>query len=82
MLVLARKKGESVKIGEDIEVKVLDVNGDTVKIGVTAPASVAIWRNELYCEVADTNRRASQFNWPSSVLDETLSKLKKERESR
>ncbi len=82
MLVLSRKKGESVRIGEEIEVKILDVSGDTVKIGITAPSSVAIWRNELYGEVAATNRRASQFDWSSSALDETLSKLKKERDSR
>jgi carbon storage regulator CsrA len=47
MLVLSRKNGECVRIGQFIEVKVLEVGGGKVKLGFTAPAEVAIQRNEI-----------------------------------
>jgi carbon storage regulator len=47
MLVLSRKSGESVSIGSDIEVKVLDICGGRVKLGFSAPASVEIQRREI-----------------------------------
>lgn len=55
MLVLSRKPGESVRIGDDIEVTIIEVRGDTVRIGFEAPRSVAIFRQELLAEVAKTN---------------------------
>jgi carbon storage regulator len=48
MLVLSRKPKESVRIGEDIEVVVLEVHGDRVKLGFTAPAEMPIHRGEVY----------------------------------
>ena len=47
MLVLSRKSGECVRIGQSIEVKVLEVSGNRVKLGFSAPADVAIQRNEI-----------------------------------
>lgn len=47
MLVLSRKQGESIRIGDDIEVKITNVNGGQVKIGITAPDDVTILREEL-----------------------------------
>lgn len=47
MLVLSRRPGESLLIGDDVEVKVLEVCGDRVRIGVTAPDNVAVDRNEV-----------------------------------
>lgn len=79
MLVLARKCGESLRIGDVTEVKILSINGDTVKIGITAPLSVPIWRSELYDAVAAGNRMASQASLSSSDLDSILSKLGKEK---
>lgn len=55
MLVLSRKPGEIIRIGDDIEVSVIEVRGDTVRIGINAPRSVAIFRQELLAEVAKTN---------------------------
>ena len=55
MLVLSRKSGEAIRIGDDIEVSIIDVRGDTVRIGITAPRNVAIFRMELLEEVAKTN---------------------------
>jgi len=48
MLVLSRKQTQSIKIGDDIEICILEVRGGVVKIGVTAPAEVAVHRNEVY----------------------------------
>jgi carbon storage regulator len=53
MLVLSRKSGERVLVGEDIEVLVLEVEGDRVKLGFTAPRYVPICRAEIHQELAD-----------------------------
>ncbi len=47
MLILTRRKGEALKIGEDIELRVLEVNGNQVRIGIEAPKDVVILRTEL-----------------------------------
>lgn len=59
MLVLSRRVGESVVIGDDITVTVLEVRGDVVRIGIDAPRSVTVHRAELLAEVADTNTEAA-----------------------
>ena len=53
MLVLSRRLGERVLVGEDIEVVVLEVEGDRVKLGFTAPRYVPIFRAEIHRELAD-----------------------------
>lgn len=58
MLVLSRQAGESVQIGEDIEISILEVRGTVVKVGVSAPRQVTIYRSEL----GQINRRAT-LNW-------------------
>lgn len=55
MLVLSRKPGEAIRIGEDIEISIIEVRGDTVRIGIDAPRNVPIFRKELIAEVAKTN---------------------------
>ena len=54
MLVLSRKTGELVLVGEDIEVVVLEIEGDRVKLGFTAPRYVPICRAEIHRELADS----------------------------
>jgi carbon storage regulator len=54
MLVLSRKSGERVLVGEDIEVVVLEVNGDRVKLGFAAPRHVPIFRAEIHQRLADS----------------------------
>ena len=54
MLVLSRKTGEQVLVGEDIEVVVLEIDGDRVKLGFTAPRYVPICRAEIHRELADS----------------------------
>lgn len=59
MLVLTRKKGQSVMIGHDIEISIIDIQGDQVRIGINAPRSVAVHRKEIYEEIRSENRLAT-----------------------
>ncbi|MGD6831714.1 carbon storage regulator CsrA [Sutcliffiella halmapala] len=59
MLVLTRKKDEAIKIGDDIEIKVIGINGDQVKIGIEAPKHVEIHRKEIYLSIQEENNAAS-----------------------
>ena len=71
MLALSRKQGESIMIGNDIEITLLDVKGDQVKIGISAPKSVPIYRKEIYVAIEQENKEAVQ----SEGTIETLKKL-------
>ena len=70
MLILTRKLGESITIGDDIKVTVLGVFGRQVRLGVDAPPSVIVHREEVYLKIQDENRAAS-----SSSLKEDLGKI-------
>ena len=59
MLALSRKKNESIVINNDIEVTVLEIKGDQVKIGINAPKSVPVYRKEVYVQIKDANKAAS-----------------------
>ncbi|WP_031540571.1 MULTISPECIES: carbon storage regulator CsrA [unclassified Bacillus (in: firmicutes)] len=59
MLVLTRKKGEVIKIGDDIEITIVASKGEQVKIGISAPQSVEIYRKEVYEEIIAENQQAS-----------------------
>ncbi|MRG84782.1 carbon storage regulator CsrA [Salinibacillus xinjiangensis] len=61
MLVLTRKTGESIVIGDDIEVKVVGVDGDQIKLGISAPKNVDIHRQEIYQLIQEENKAASQL---------------------
>jgi carbon storage regulator len=60
MLVLSRKKGQSIIIGDNIEITVVEIQGDTVRIGVNAPREVAIHRQEVFDQIAAENQQAQQ----------------------
>ncbi|MDD2566692.1 MAG: carbon storage regulator CsrA [Thiovulaceae bacterium] len=75
MLVLARKIDESIIIGDDIKVKIVSIDKGVVKLGIDAPASVAIMRDELLKDLKDSNRAASKEVKPESLS--LLSKLLK-----
>jgi carbon storage regulator len=59
MLVLTRKEEESIMIGDDIEVKVLDLKESQVKLGIVAPRSVAVHRREVYLAILEENAQAA-----------------------
>ncbi len=56
MLTLSRKKNESVVINNNIEVTILDVKGDQIKIGISAPKEVPIYRKEIYLQIQESNK--------------------------
>lgn len=58
MLALTRKINETIVIGNDIEITVLDIKGDQVKLGISAPKSVPIYRKEIYVQIQEENREA------------------------
>jgi carbon storage regulator len=57
MLVLTRKPGQSIMIGDGVEVQVLSVAGEKVRLGITAPRDVSIFRNEVYDRIESENNR-------------------------
>ncbi len=59
MLVLSRRANQSIVIGSDIIVRVLDIRGDQVRIGVDAPRSVTVHREEVAAEILESNRAAA-----------------------
>jgi carbon storage regulator len=67
MLVITRKKGEAILIGEDIEVVVVKTEDGAVKLAINAPKNVTILRKELYKEVTDENINSAS-NQDSSIL--------------
>ena len=70
MLALSRKINESIMLGNDIEVTILEVKGDQVKIGIKAPKSVPVYRKEIYLQITQSNKEAT-----AEVSAETLAEL-------
>lgn len=71
MLALSRKKGEALMINNDIEVTVLDIKGEQVKIGIAAPKQVSIYRKEVYQQIQAANKEAAD----NTAAAERLAKL-------
>ncbi|MCS0654736.1 carbon storage regulator CsrA [Cytobacillus firmus] len=62
MLVLTRRLKESIMIGDDIEISILSIDGDQVKLGISAPKNVDIHRKEIYLSIQQENSSATQTN--------------------
>lgn len=60
MLVLTRKKEQSVVINENVEITILDIQGDQVRIGINAPKNVSIYRKEIFLEIQEENKKAAE----------------------
>ena len=73
MLALSRKKDEAIVINDDIEIKVIEIKGDQVKIGISAPKSVPIYRKEVYVQIQEANKAAA-----NSVDADTLKNIFKQ----
>lgn len=81
MLVLSRKINQSIVIGDNIEIMLVDIRGDQIKLGINAPKSVKIFRKEVYEEVKSENLEASkstieELNILSSLVKNKLEKGK------
>jgi carbon storage regulator len=72
VLVLTRRPGESIMIGDDVVITVLDVRGEVVRLGIKAPRSVQVHREEVYRELQKANREAAS---PSEEAVEALSEM-------
>ena len=62
MLALTRKKGESLVINTNIEVTILEIRGDQIKLGISAPRDVSIYRKEVYLQIQEENKAALETN--------------------
>ena len=62
MLILTRKINERIMIGEEIEISIVDIKGDQVKIGIDAPKNVKIYRQEVFEAIQEENRAAAMAN--------------------
>lgn len=62
MLVLSRQRDETIMIGDEIEITVVDIRGDKVRLGITAPTRIAVHRKEVYEAIKRENEQAAQFN--------------------
>jgi len=60
MLALSRRKDESIIINDNIEITIIEVKGEQVKLGITAPKSVPIYRKEVYIQIQEANREAAK----------------------
>jgi carbon storage regulator len=60
MLVLSRQRDETIMIGDDIEVTVVDIRGDKVRLGINAPKEISVHRKEVYDAIRRENRAAAQ----------------------
>jgi len=61
MLVLTRKLGENIRIGDSVKITVLEVRSGQVKLGIEAPPEVKVHREEIYARIQEENRRAQKF---------------------
>ncbi len=68
MLILTRKSGESINIGSDIVIRVLDIKGNQARIGIQAPRHITVHREEIYLQVKERNEMAAQVS-PTSMGD-------------
>lgn len=69
MLALSRKKNEAIVVGNNIEVTILEVRGDQVKLGIAAPKEVPIYRKEVYAQIQKENAQAVELGGLEQLKD-------------
>ncbi len=69
MLALTRKKGESIVINNNIEISVLEIRGDQIKIGISAPKDVPIYRKEVYLQIQEETKEAMNVEGLEALED-------------
>jgi len=67
MLVLSRQRDESIMIGDDVEITIVDVRGDKVRLGITAPKSIPVHRREIYDAIQREKAAAKQAESPEPI---------------
>lgn len=67
MLALSRKKGEALIINNNIEVTILEVKGDQIKLGINAPREIPVYRKEVYDQIQQANKEAMAEQTPDAI---------------
>ena len=76
MLVLTRKSNQSIMIGDDIEVSVLSIMGEKVRVGIQAPRDIPVFRKEVYLEIQQERAKAMAGSNVRAEVDQALRKLR------
>lgn len=69
MLALSRRKGEALVVNNDIEITILEIKGDQVKIGISAPKNVPIYRKEVYVQIQEANKESMTIQNADALKD-------------
>ena len=69
MLALSRKKGEAIVVNNNVEITVLEVKGDQVKLGIAAPKEVPVYRKEVYVQIQKANEEAASAEGIAALAD-------------
>lgn len=69
MLALSRKKNEALVINNNIEITVLEIKGEQVKLGISAPREVPVYRKEVYVQIQDSNKEAVNIDGMEALKD-------------
>ena len=78
MLVLTRKRNQSIIVNDNIELTIIDIQGDQVRVGINAPKDVKVFRKEVYVEMTQENKEASNVTMDAlSILKNAIMKQKK-----
>lgn len=80
MLVLSRQKDETIMIGDDVEITVVDIRGDKVRLGISAPPHIPVHRKEVYEAIQRENRAAAGMKPEEIPPVESLAKKKKDKD--
>jgi len=76
MLVLSRQRDETIMIGDDVEITIVDIRGDKVRLGITAPAHVAVHRKEVYEAIRREKEAAGKLQGGEGPIVESLANRK------
>lgn len=76
MLILSRRPGESLTIGDDIVITVVSVNGNQVRLGINAPRAVRVLRDEIYKAIQEENQAAAKAHEQKRTMDDAFKRLR------
>lgn len=79
MLILTRKPGESLYIGDSVKVTIVEIKGHQIRVGIDAPSDLRIYREEIYLQILEENRQAAEASTASEASIEGLAAAWKER---
>ncbi len=81
MLILTRKHNESITIGDSIEVSIIEIKGDQVKLGIKAPREIKVYRKEVYLAIQEENKAAAMTSTELPVIGSLIPNKDKDTEN-